>query len=92
MHINDIDQFLKTEFSTFEIGRKKFPQLFQGGLSNSAVHSSGISYLLGIGLDFGLPVIAEYPIYIHADQRWKNMGRIIPDSIWLHPKSLLPRV
>lgn len=90
MRIEDITQFIESEFNTFGIGSAKFPSLFFTGVPDSAVHPAGVSYLLGIGLEMGVSVISEYPITLHSSENLKNFGRIFPDTVWFHPKSLEP--
>jgi hypothetical protein len=90
MQIGEAEQFLEKEFDDFAIGYQHFPSLFQLGVADSAVHSSGVSYLLSLGLECGIPAIAEYPVSIHAIDPWKQLGRVRPDSIWFHPKTHQP--
>ncbi|QTA78413.1 Uncharacterized protein dnl_06340 [Desulfonema limicola] len=81
---------LNNEFQTFRSGFEFFPMLFKYGLSDGAVHAAGVSYLLNLGIIFGLPAIAEYPITLHSPESWKKAGRIFPDCIWFHPENKTP--
>ncbi len=92
MNIAEVEQYLDAEFAGFAYGASKFPNLFRTGVADAAVHAAGVSYVLSLGLDYGLPAIAEYPITVHAEPRWKRLGRIFPDSVWFHPQTLLPWV
>ncbi len=58
MNLSDLKKKLDQEFSGFSFGRTNFPLLFQSGLDDSAIHSAGISYLLTLGIEFGLPAVA----------------------------------
>lgn len=90
MQIGDVERLLEIEFEDFAVGYRHFPSLFQLGVADSAVHSAGVSYLLSLGLESGIPAIAEYPVSIHAIEPWKQHGRVLPDSIWFHPKTHQP--
>jgi len=90
MDLAELKQRLDQEFNSFAFGRDKFPLLFKDGIDDSAVHSAGVSYLLGLGIELGLPAIAEYPLIIHADEKWKKTSRVMPDSVWFHPKTHQP--
>lgn len=90
MNLVDLKFCLDQEFGDFKFGREKFPLLFQTGLNDAAVHSAGISYLLALGIEFGLPAIAEYPVIVHADERWRKTRKVMPDSIWFHPQTQQP--
>ncbi|TRZ47835.1 hypothetical protein D4S03_11015 [bacterium] len=90
MDLVELKQRLDQEFSDFSFGKNRFPMLFQTGLDDSAVHSAGVSYLLALGIEFGLPAIAEYPMIVHADERWKKAPKVMPDSIWFHPQTHQP--
>ena len=90
MNLQDVKQQLEQEFAHFQFGLAQFPLLFQTGVEDAAVHSAGVSYLLGLGLEFGLSAIVEYPITMHAEEHWKTFGRIFPDSIWFHPATNQP--
>ena len=76
---------LTAELKSLSFGRSHFPHLFQNGLPDSAVHAAGVTYLAALGIEFGLPAIAEYPITTHAAERWRRLGRVFPDSVWFHP-------
>ena len=41
-------------------------------------------------MECGLPAIAEYPVSIHSTDPWKQLGRVLPDSIWFHPTTHQP--
>lgn len=90
MDLSEVRQRLDQEFSDFAFGRAKFPLLFQTGLVDAAVHSAGVSYLLALGIEFGLSAIAEYPVIAHADEQWKKTPKVMPDSIWFHPQTQQP--
>jgi len=90
MDLATLLQQLDLEFREFRFGAAKFPLLFGKGLDNSAVHAAGVSYLLALGIEFRLSSIAEYPITIHADDRWKSFGKIMPDAVWFHPQTNQP--
>jgi len=90
MELAELRQRLDQEFSNFAFGRARFPLLFQTGIDDSAVHSAGVSYLLALGIEFGLPAIAEYPVIIHADNHWKKTSKVMPDSVWFHPQTQQP--
>lgn len=90
MDLTELRHRLDQEFSSFAFGRAKFPLLFQNGIDDSAVHSAGVSYLLALGIEFGLSAIAEYPVIIHADEQWKKTSKVMPDSVWFHPRTKQP--
>lgn len=90
MDLAEIRQRLDQEFSNFAFGRASFPLLFQTGIADAAVHSAGVSYLLALGIEFGLSAIAEYPTIVHADEQWKKTSKVMPDSIWFHPQTKQP--
>ena len=90
MDLAEIRQRLDQEFSNFAFGRASFPLLFQTGIADAAVHSAGVSYLLALGIEFGLSAIAEYPAIVHADEQWKKTSKVMPDSIWFHPRTNQP--
>jgi hypothetical protein len=90
MDLFEIRQRLDQEFSDFAFGRAKFPLLFKTGIADAAVHSAGVSYLLALGLEFGLSAIAEYPVIAHAEEPWKKTPKVMPDSIWFHPRTQQP--
>jgi hypothetical protein len=90
MDLVELTQRLDQEFSDFSFGKSRFPMLFQTGLQDSAVHSAGVSYLLALGIEFGLPAIAEYPMLVHANELWKRSPKVMPDSVWFHPQTLQP--
>jgi len=90
MQIDEVEWLLEKEFENYTIGKRHFPSLFHLGVSDSVVHSAGVSYLLSLGLEFGIPAIAEYPVSIHAIEPWNQLGRVRPDSIWFHPKTHQP--
>lgn len=90
MDLTELRQRLDQEFSSFDFGRAKFPLLFQTGIDDSAVHSAGVSYLLALGIELGLSAIAEYPLIVHADERWKKTSKVMPDSVWFHPQKKQP--
>jgi|GEM_PF-450902 len=90
MNLAELRQRLDQEFSDFAFGKARFPLLFQTGLDDAAVHSAGVSYLLALGIEFGLSAIAEYPVIMHADERWKKTPKVMPDSIWFHPQTQQP--
>lgn len=92
MDLETLLQQLDLEFREFRFGTAKFPLLFGKGLDNSAVHAAGVSYLLALGIEFGLSSIAEYPITVHADEHWKTLGKIMPDAVWFHPQTHQPWV
>lgn len=92
MDLETLLQQLDLEFREFRFGIAKFPLLFSKGLDNSAVHAASVSYLLALGVDFGLSSIAEYPITVHADDHWKSFGKIMPDTVWFHPQTDQPWV
>lgn len=92
MDLETLLQKLDLEFKEFRFGTTKFPLLFSKGLDNSAVHATGVSYLLALGIEFGLSAIAEYPITVHADDHWKTLGKIMPDAVWFHPQTDQPWV
>jgi hypothetical protein len=90
MDLETLQQQLDLEFREFKFGAANFPLLFGKGLDNSAVHAAGVSYLLALGIEYGLSSIAEYPITVHADNHWKAFGKIMPDAVWFHPHSNQP--
>ena len=90
MDLVELTQRLSQEFSDFSFGKSRFPMLFQSGLQDSAVHSAGVSYLLALGIEFGLPAIAEYPMIVNANEYWKRSPRVMPDSVWFHPQTFQP--
>lgn len=90
MDLAELKQRLDQEFSDFSFGKAMFPLLFQTGLDDAAVHSAGISYLLALGIELGVPAIAEYPISVHADEHWKQFGKLLPNSIWFYPQTQQP--
>jgi hypothetical protein len=90
MNLGDLKKQLDQEFSGFSFGKTNFPLLFQSGLVDAAIHSAGVSYLLTLGIEFGLPAIAEYPVIVHADNYWKKTPKVMPDSIWFHPQTHQP--
>ena len=92
MDLETLLQQLDLEFREFRFGAVKFPLLFGKGLDNSAVHAAGVSYLLALGIEFGLSSIAGYPITVHADDHWKTLGKIMPDAVWFHPQTNQPWV
>ena len=90
MQIDEVERLLEKEFEDFTIGKRHFPSLFHLGVADSVVHSAGVSYLLSLGLEYGIPTISEYPVSIHAIEPWNQLGRVQPDSIWFHPKTHQP--
>lgn len=88
--IDTVVSRLDAEFAVPDIGGKYFPMLFLDGVPDGAVHAAGVSWLLLLGLEFGLSAIAEYPITLHATDQWKKAGRIFPDSVWFHPQTQNP--
>lgn len=90
MDLDTLIEQINLEFREFHFGNTKFPLLFSKGLDNSSIHAAGVSYLLALGIEFGLSSIAEYPITIHADNHWKTFGKIIPDVVWFHPNTHQP--
>jgi len=90
MELIELRQRLDHEFNSFTFGRARFPLLFDSGIDDSAVHSAGVSYLLALGIELGLPAIAEYPMIVHADHEWKKTSKVMPDSVWFHPQTLQP--
>ena len=90
MDLVEIKKRLNKEFRDFTFGKEIFPMLFQTGIANAAVHSTGVSYLLALGINFGLSAIAEYPTIVHSDEQWKKTSKVMPDSIWFHPLSNQP--
>ncbi len=90
MNISEIEDDLNAEFSSFQIGRKRYPSLFETGLPDAAIHSAGVSYLLSLAMEWGIQAIAEYPITVHANGTWRETRRIFPDSVWFHPDTKSP--
>jgi hypothetical protein len=90
MDLAQLRNRLNQEFSSFTFGRARFPLLFRTGIDDSTVHSAGVSYLLGLGIELGLSAIAEYPVITHADEQWKKSSKVMPDSIWFHPQTKQP--
>lgn len=88
----DIEAFLDQEFKDLTICKNKFPMFFNSSLSDPVIHSVGVSYLLSLGLELNLPSIAEYPITIHANNNWREFGRIFPDSVWFNSETNNPFV